>query len=140
MYNPVVQLYESGDPEVIDDPRFHTDVTVSKSCRKTDDTSKNYWEISQKKISIDKTGISAGNQGLIFVTYSEKITPSYLGNYSIIGFYTIIVYAVGTILRRVSFWPILMYFMHRVSKVKATKHSFEKCQIQTVCCYFAKAS
>ena len=38
--------------------------------------------------------------GLLFVTISEKITPSYLANYSIIGFYTIIVYAIGTLLRR----------------------------------------
>ena len=38
--------------------------------------------------------------GLVFVTISEKITPSYLANYSVIGFYTIIVYAIGTLLRR----------------------------------------
>ena len=100
MYIPTVQLFESGDPEIINRPDLNTSVTISKSCKIIDGGSKNYWEVTQGQINIDR---SNKEQGLIFVTVSEKVTPSYLGNYSIVGFYTIIVYAVGTILRRVSY-------------------------------------
>ena len=104
MYDPVLNLYETGDPEPIVLQDNRTDVTFAKSCRIVDNTSRHYWEITQDSFTIDATKTAGKNaakdSGLIFVTVSEKITPSYLGNYSIIGFYTVIIYAIGTLLRR----------------------------------------
>lgn len=100
MYYPILNLYENGDPEVIAIPGHNTSVKFSESCRITDGTSRHYWEISQDRWTIDSAKKNDVNNGLIFVAINEKITPSYLGNYSIIGFYTIIVYAIGTLIRR----------------------------------------
>ena len=80
-----------------------TNVTISKSCETTSGTIKDYWEVVQNKYRIEGLNSSNAEQGLIFITVNEKIASSFLGSYSIIGFYTIIVYAIGTILRGVSF-------------------------------------
>ena len=100
MYYPVINLYENGDPEVIALDNQTTSVTITESCRMTDGTSRHYWEITQDRWIIDSANKQENTNGLIFVAINEKITPSYLGNYSIIGFYTIIVYAIGTLIRR----------------------------------------
>ena len=77
-------------------------MTISKSCKTTSGTVKDYWEVVQDQYQIKGQSGSDVEQGLIFVTVNERVTSSFLGSYSIIGFYTIIVYAIGTILRRVS--------------------------------------
>lgn len=101
-YIPTINVYATGDPEVISIERLSADIIVSKSWDVVDGSSKPYWGLSQKNWGFENiSGIDdVTANGLVFVTVSEKITPSYLANYSIIGFYTIIVYAIGTLLRR----------------------------------------
>ena len=103
MYYPIINLFENGDPEPIVVANQSIDVSISKSCKIIDNGSRSYWEITQSQFNLRDMNRTVNDNGLIFVPVSEKITPTYLGNYSILGFYTIIVYAVGTILRRGKF-------------------------------------
>ena len=98
----MISLYATGDPQVINQNELQTNFTISKSCRTTSRTVKDYWKVVQNEYLIKGLNSSSTDQGLVFVTANEKITSSLLGSYSIIGFYTIIVYAIGTILRKVS--------------------------------------
>ena len=102
LYMPVVFLSKSNEPTVLKSDKIKkNDVTISKNCKKVFNYTipMNYWAISQKRLDYDDTD---GNNGLYFITASEKVPPEYFVNYTIIGFYTAIVLVLYSFIKSIT--------------------------------------
>jgi len=100
---PTVRLPQDIKPKLIPLRDLAQNITISQNCTYNPTTMQSvfWWEVSQNVYTgdVDKTNPKAP-QGVVFFTYSEKVTDAVIG-YSLIMFYAIVVLGIGRALRAV---------------------------------------
>jgi hypothetical protein len=99
---PTVRLPQDIKPKLIPLLNLRQDITIANKCSINPNTKQEsfWWEVTQNQYTGDIIEDPKVPEGVVFFTWSEKVTDDLIG-YSLITFYIIVVLGIGRALRSV---------------------------------------
>lgn len=99
---PTIRLPQDIKPKLIKVKELSQDIWISRNCSINPSTNQTayWWEVSQKVYTRNGIDDQDTKLGVVFFTWSEKVTSQLIG-FGLISFYVVVVLGIGRALRAI---------------------------------------